>query len=133
MQSISIEEYRILTTKKPSKYRSKKVRYFEKGEEKVKDSIKEYRRGIYLKYLEKSGEISDLQEQVPFVLQEKRRDSAGKMERAIKLIADYVYRENDKIIVEDVKSKITKKNPAYVIKRKMFKARFPEFIFREIS
>lgn len=116
--------------KKPSKYYSIKCN--------GKDSRKEYRRGVYLKELERLGLIKNLREQVPFILQEKFIDSAGNLERSIKYLADYVYFDNDeesrtfgKEIIEDVKSEITKKNLDYIIKRKMLKLRYPQYIFKE--
>lgn len=127
---VSIAEYRKLV--KRSKYRNTKVNYIENGVEKTKDSIKEYCRIRYLKQLEKEGKISDLQEQVVFLLQDKILDEKGKVvERAIKFIADATYKEDGKSIVEDVKSWITKRNPTYILKRKMFKKLYPEYEFRE--
>lgn len=127
---VSIAEYRKLV--KRSKYRNTKVNYVENGVEKTKDSIKEYCRIRYLKQLEKEGKISDLQEQVVFLLQDKILDEKGKVvERAIKFIADATYKEDGKSIVEDVKSWITKRNPTYILKRKMFKKLYPEYEFRE--
>lgn len=127
---VSIAEYRKLV--KRSKYRNTKVKYAENGVEKTKDSIKEYCRIRYLKQLEKEGKISDLQEQVVFLLQDKILDEKGKVvERAIKFIADATYKEDGKSIVEDVKSWITKRNPTYILKRKMFKKLYPEYEFRE--
>lgn len=129
---MSIAAYKKL---KPSKYKSIKVS--DKNGIK-KDSIKEYRRGVYLREQEKEWKICNLQEQVTFVLQEKFIDSSGKLERGIKYIADYVYFDNDpesrtcgKNIIEDVKSVITKKNKDYIIKRKLLKKRYPEYIFKE--
>lgn len=127
---VSIAEYRKLV--KRSKYRNTKVKYVENGVEKTKDSIKEYCRIRYLKQLEKEGKISDLQEQVVFLIQDKILDEKGKVvERAIKFIADATYKEDGKSIVEDVKSWITKRNPTYILKRKMFKKLYPEYEFRE--
>ena len=128
---VSVAQYKQMV-KKPSKYRSVKVKYVEDGVEKTKDSKKEYSRGLYLKQLEKSGEISHLQEQVVFVLQEKIVVDKRVAERAIKFIADYVYCNiHGQPIVEDVKSWITKRNPTYILKRKMFRKLYPEYIFKE--
>lgn len=78
------------------------------------DSIKESKRGAELKALEKSGVISGLEMQKVFELIPKQ---AG--ERSVKYIADFVYIENGKQVVEDIKSKATRKLPAYIIKRKL--------------
>jgi hypothetical protein len=129
---VSIAEYKRMA--KVSKYRSKKVKYVENGQEKTKDSVKEYRRGFYLKELEREGKISNLQEQVPFLLQEKIVDEKRRVvERAIKIILDFTYDENGEKIAEDVKSWITKRNPTYILKRKMFKKLYPQYVFREVA
>ena len=52
-----------------------------------------------------------------------------KGERAVKYIADFVYIENGKTIVEDAKGFKTEK---YIIKRKLFKYKYPECEFREV-
>jgi hypothetical protein len=80
------------------------------------DSKKEARRWMELCLLQRAGEISDLKRQVPFELIPKQEG-----ERAVKYIADFVYTENGKQVVEDVKSPATKKNPEYVIKRKLMR------------
>lgn len=94
------------------KFKSKKV----KVGDLVFDSKKEYKRYLDLLDLEKNKVISNLQRQVKFVLLPKQDE-----ERLVTYIADFVYLQNDCLIVEDVKSKITKKQPDYIIKRKLFK------------
>ena len=94
------------------KFKSKKV----KVGELVFDSKKEYKRYLALQELEKNKVISDMQRQVKFVLLPKQDG-----ERFVTYIADFVYLQNDCLIIEDVKSKITKKQPEYIIKRKLFK------------
>lgn len=74
-------------------------------------SKKEAARYIELCLLERAGKISDLRTQVPFELIPKQKG-----ERACKYIADFVYTENGKQVVEDVKGKRT---PEYIIKRKL--------------
>jgi hypothetical protein len=78
------------------------------------DSLKESKRFSELSLLQKLGKISNLETQKPFLLIPKQDG-----ERAVKYIADFVYTENGNIIVEDVKSAITRKLPAYIIKRKL--------------
>ncbi|MEE0969587.1 MAG: DUF1064 domain-containing protein [Clostridia bacterium] len=75
------------------------------------DSIKEANRWCELKLLERAGRISDLQRQVKFELLPKQ----GK-ERAIHYIADFVYMEDGKQVVEDVKGFRTKE---YKLKKRM--------------
>ena len=65
-----------------------------------------------LKLLEKSGVIQNLREQVPVVLVEGR----GKI-KPIKYVADFVFEENGKTRYLDAKG--YKKNPVYLIKRKL--------------
>lgn len=91
------------------------------------DSLKEYRRFCDLRLLEKAGAIQDLKRQVEYVLVPTLRepDTIGKrggaikgkvVERKVSYIADFVYRENDEIVVEDTKGFKTKE---YIIKRKL--------------
>ena len=57
--------------------------------------------------------------QKDFELQPSFQDNQGEKRRSIKYIADFVYKENEAIIVEDLKSKITAKDSTYKIKKKM--------------
>ena len=56
-----------------------------------------------LKLLEAAGEISDLQTQVTFELLPGFRDPEGHKHLPTKYIADFVYRQNGRTIVEDKK------------------------------
>lgn len=81
-------------------------------------SIKEMNRYKELELYQKSGVISELELQVPFVLYESFANPyTHKKEREIKYIADFMYIQNNEFIVEDVKGI---KTEAYKIKRKMF-------------
>lgn len=81
------------------------------------DSRKEATRWAELKLLERAGEIQNLQRQVPFELIPLQRDENGKMlERPVKYVADFVYTEGCKQVVEDTKGMRT---PDYIIKRKL--------------
>lgn len=75
------------------------------------DSIREANRWCELKLLERAGKISDLQRQVKFELIPKQDG-----ERPVYYIADFVYVENGREVVEDAKGKRTKE---YIIKRKL--------------
>ena len=91
------------------------------------DSKKEAARGQELKMLERAGIIKDLQLQPEFTLQESFKYQ-GKTERKITYIADFMYEEkNGQIVVEDVKSEITK-TPVYRVKRKLFLKKYGEQI-----
>lgn len=96
----------------------------------VYDSKKEMMRAIQLKQMEKAGLISDLQEQVRFVLQEPFVNNYGKKIREIAYVADFVYNENGKQIVEDVKSQATRDIAVFKIKHKMFEKKYPEKYFK---
>lgn len=91
----------------------------------VFDSKAEARRWQELKLLEQKNVIQKLQRQVPYVIVPKGPD-----ERAVKYIADFQYRSEGRTIVEDVKGM---KTQSYILKRKMFKYRFPKIIFREVK
>lgn len=85
------------------------------------DSKKEAERYRELKLLERAGKITDLDTQVSFCLIPKQLDEKGKViERACTYKADFVYIENGKRVVEDVKG--YKKSNAYqlfAVKRKL--------------
>lgn len=84
----------------------------------VFDSKKEYRRYEELRLLERAGQISDLRRQVPFELVPRQIANGKVVERAVKYIADFTYRENGQFVVEDVKSDATRTD-AYKIKKKL--------------
>lgn len=81
------------------------------------DSRKEARRWADLKLLEQAREIFELRTQVRFPLEVQG-------ELVCTYVADFVYREavTGEVVVEDVKSEATRKNPAYRIKNKLFRA-----------
>lgn len=102
-----------------SKYNNKKT--VVNGQ--VFDSKKEATRYKELLLLEKAGAIHDLRMQVKFTLIPAQRDEAtGKVvERECSYKADFVYEEDGKTVVEDVKGFRTKE---YVIKRKLMLWRY---------
>lgn len=110
-----------------NKYHAKKIQ----TPDGVFDSKKEYNRWCELKLLSRAGKITDLQRQVPFELipaqyetyerynartHERISDGTRCVERAVKYIADFVYTEDEKTVVEDTKGMRT---ADYVIKRKL--------------
>lgn len=95
-----------------NKFKAKKI----KVDGMVFDSKREYKRFLYLLELEKEEKITHLDRQVKFELLPKQKG-----ERAITYLADFVYVDNDVLVIEDVKSKITKKQTDYILKRKMIK------------
>lgn len=104
-----------------AKYHNKKVTI----EGLTFDSKKEAKRYQDLKLLEQANIIQNLVRQIPFELIPSQNG-----ERAVKYIADFMYVETatGKIFVEDVKGYHT---DAYKIKRKLFKWRYPDYVFLE--
>lgn len=96
------------------------------------DSQKELDRWDMLQILEQRGQISELQRQVLYVLvpsqyikvwktvRKKEVLKDKRVEAPITYKADFQYRLPDgKLIVEDVKSEVTRRLPEYVMKRKL--------------
>ena len=106
-----------------NKYRNVKIFY--RGQK--FDSKKEAKRFVELEMLEKSGLISELRTQVKFEIVPKRYGN----KRARFYVADFVYKEGGKSIIEDEKSPITRKNPVYSLKKAIVLANYPEYLFRE--
>ena len=122
---LSEEDYsKLCGKKKESKYKSKKIVL----DGISFDSLKEANRYSHLILLQKAGEISDLQLQVPFVLVPAQHlpDTIGPrggvkkgkcIEEAVVYYADFVYTDSSgEKVVEDTKGVRT---AAYVIKRKL--------------
>lgn len=111
-----------------SKYRNKKIEF--NG---IKfDSKKEMNRYKELKILERAGLIKNLKLQPAFILIPSFKKN-GKTYRKTSYIADFQYYDTkqEKIIVEDVKSKATAKDKVYRLKIKMFLFRY-NLDFKEI-
>lgn len=120
-----------------NKYGNRQIEY--NGEK--YDSVKEYRRHDELKLLERAGKITGLQRQVKFELVPKQCEEStevfkrgknkglpkpGKvLESAVCYVADFVYHQDGKLLVEDVKG--YKGGAAYAIftiKRKLMLERY---------
>ena len=113
---MTIEEYRKLIKESENKYGAKKTTTIDG---KTFDSIKEANRYTSLLLLQRAGVISDLQTQVKFVLIPTQRDDDGKLlEKECSYKADFVYKRDGELVVEDTKSKATK-TTEYIIKRKL--------------
>ena len=77
------------------------------------------RRWIELQLLLRAGKISDLRRQVPFELIPAQKREGKVIERPVKYVADFVYRDsNGETVVEDAKS-IATRTKEYVIKRNL--------------
>jgi hypothetical protein len=108
---MTIEEYKAMLAApaKKSKYGAQKSGGY--------DSKKEHRRADALKLMQRAGLISNLREQVKFVLIPTQRDADGNLlEKECSYRADFVYDKDGKTIVEDTKGMRT---PEYIIKRKL--------------
>ena len=80
------------------------------------DSRREFLRYRELCLLEKAGKIKNLQRQVKFELIPSQKVDGKVVERQCSYIADFVYEQDGKTIVEDTKGFATKD---YIIKRKL--------------
>ena len=83
------------------------------------DSDLERERYAELLLRQRAGQISNLRRQVPIELLPSQYVDGKCVERGVKYVADFVYYRDGKMVVEDVKSPVTRKNKDYVIKRKM--------------
>lgn len=95
-----------------SKYHNQKVI----TDEGVFDSKREYHRWNELKLLRKAGVIRNLERQVPFVL-----ITESKYGKEIKYIADFVYKEGNRTVVEDSKGV---KTDVYKLKKGLMAERY---------
>lgn len=111
---LSIEDYKALMEKrqpKVAKYRNVKKEY----NDMTFDSVKELTRYQDLLMWQQSGQITELERQRPFLI-----DVNGA--HICIYYADFCYIQHGQMVVEDVKSKITRKHPVYALKRKLMAA-----------
>lgn len=89
---------------KPSKYKNKPCDYLMPDGSLIHfDSKKECSRFGELRQMEQAGLIQDLRRQVKYELIPAQKRDDGKTERACSYIADFVYKQDGKEIVEDAK------------------------------
>lgn len=109
---------------KESKYHAKPTEIqLDSGETVRFDSRKEAKRWEELQIMQQMGKIYDLRRQVKYELIPPQK-AEGYSERGVYYIADFVYKQNGREVVEDTKSPITRKNPVFVIKRKLMLWRY---------
>lgn len=73
--------------------------------------------------MQQEGEIHSLECQVKFVLAESVKfANESRRKPAIKYVADFVYQEKGQLVVEDVKSKMTRSLPVYRLKKHLMKS-----------
>ena len=111
-------------SKKKSKYHSEKTEI----DGIVFDSRKEAQRYALLRIMERAGEISDLILQPKFELIPKFERN-GKKYRASYYIADFQYKMDGKIIIEDTKGF---KTEVYKLKIKFLLWKYPNLNFQEV-
>ena len=99
--------------KKRAKYNNIKVEFNGKNF----DSQKERDRYITLRYLEGMQEITELNCQVTFRLESND-------EKICDYVADFTYKKNGELIIEDVKSSATNRLRPYLMKKKMMLAQY---------
>lgn len=111
---MTIDEFKAMcaaptSPKKRNKYGAKKTGGHASG--------KEHERANQLKLMQRAGLISNLREQVKYVLIPTQRDSAGNLlEKECSYYADFVYDKDGVTIVEDTKGFRTAE---YKLKRKL--------------
>ena len=105
-----------------NKYRNKKIEI--NGYEFA--SKAEAKRYQQLLLLQEQNLIKNLQLQPKFLLQEKFKKN-GKTYRKIEYIADFMYEENGKEVVEDVKGW---KTDIFKLKLKLFEYKYPELTLK---
>jgi hypothetical protein len=79
------------------------------------DSAKEAKRWQELRLRERAGEITGLTRQMPWTLEVNRQTVCT-------YVPDFSYCERGEVIVEDVKSEMTRKLPVYRLKKKLMQA-----------
>lgn len=116
-----------------NKYGARKVTDPDTGD--VFDSKHEYRRWCELRLLERAGKITDLNRQVKYVLIPAQREDSTEVykagpqkgmpkpgaviEKACTYVADFVYFENGKQVVEDAKGHKAVITETFKIKKKL--------------
>lgn len=117
---------------KPNKYKNIKESRIINKETVWFDSKREARRYDDLYLLLKANKISNLVIQPEFLLMYTQKHNSITYPK-VKYVADFKYIQNDKTIVEDVKSDATSKDKTYRVKIKWFLSLYgKEISFREI-
>lgn len=136
-----------LNTERKNKHHNRRVYVYEDGfisEEKTEnhgklvskyDSKKEYNRHCELRLMERAGKISGLKTQVPIIISDEFTDKDGKKHRAIIYRADFVYIEDGKEVVEDVKGQDRRTGKyqtteGFRLKWKLLQAKYMEKSFK---
>lgn len=114
MATMTIDEFKALRAASAQKKACNKYGAVRSGEH---YSRKEHRRAQQLKLMQRAGLISNLREQVKYVLIPTQRAPDGTLlEKECSYYADFVYDKEGVTVVEDTKGFRT---PEYKIKRKL--------------
>ncbi len=114
---MTIEEFKAMRVASTSQKRSKKPSKYHAEKSGGYDSKKEQKRANELKLMQRAGLITNLREQVKFVLIPTQRDPAGNLlEKECSYYADFVYEKDGVTVVEDTKGFRTSE---YKLKRKL--------------
>ena len=89
-------------------------------------------RYLELRAMQERGEITALEPHPKYILQPAFVMDNGEKVRAITYTPDFEYIENGSLVVEDVKSEVTKTS-LFRVKQKMFWFIFPDFELRIIE
>ncbi len=92
------------------------------------DSQKEANHYFTLKMLQKYGDIQNLELQPKFEIIPQVKWNGKTLQKRY-YISDFMYQQNGKTVVEDVKGIRT---AAYTLKRQLFLIKYPDLIFREV-
>jgi hypothetical protein len=98
----------------------------------VFDSQTEYEWWKLLLEKQKQGLISNLQKQVPFLLQEAFKTKDGKSIRKMEYIADFTYIENGELHITDSKGAMACIEETFKIKWKLMKYKYPDYNYHII-
>lgn len=117
--------FRSIGTTKRNKYNATKI----EADGHKFDSRKEYKRYLVLKDLEDGGIIQNLRCQVPYELIPSQKVEGEKTLIVVKYIADFVYEQDGKEIVEDVKGyRGGKAYAMFAIKKKLMYYRYGIYV-----
>lgn len=116
---MTVEEFRRLAARANAEAKKQRPGKYHACREGGYDSRREHSRARQLRLLQAAGAISNLREQVPYILIPAQRDASGHLiERQCSYRADFVYTDTatGAVVVEDTKGVRT---PQYIIKRKL--------------
>lgn len=126
MERISVEEYKKMAKKR--KYNNTPVKYGGY----IFDSKSECDEFLRLSSLQETGLISKLVVKPTYILTEKGTNDLGQKFRGVTYTPDFTYFDNLSMakVAVDVKGFVT---DVYKIKKKLFMAKYPDYLFVEVK